>query len=165
MSAHQYDVIIQGAGMVGLALAAALLRQGRRVALLESRAITRFDGGEMRLRVSALSLASEQMLRRLGAWETMQRLRVSPYRGMRVWDAEGGGEIGQDAGDDEAAGADGEGAAGQQEKTDVHGRALRGELPTISMIVESWASADHESILNSRIIETCQERPMQLSRR
>ena len=98
MSSHRYDVIIQGAGMVGLALAAALLQQGRRVALLESRPIERFDGGEMRLRVSALSLASEQMLRRLGAWETMQRLRVSPYRGMRVWDAEGGGEIAFDAG-------------------------------------------------------------------
>ncbi|BAN70175.1 FAD-dependent monooxygenase [endosymbiont of unidentified scaly snail isolate Monju] len=48
------------------------------------------------LRVSALTRASETMLRNLGAWAGM---RVCAYERMRVWDARGFGEIAFDAAD------------------------------------------------------------------
>ncbi|HSP31866.1 MAG TPA: UbiH/UbiF/VisC/COQ6 family ubiquinone biosynthesis hydroxylase, partial [Halomonas sp.] len=44
-------------------------------------------------RVSALTPVSQRLLTHLGAWPAMQQTRVTPYRGMQVWDAEGSGEI------------------------------------------------------------------------
>lgn len=50
----------------------------------------------MELRVSAVSRASERLLRNLGAWEAIEKVRVSPYSEMHVWDA-GGGSVHFDA--------------------------------------------------------------------
>jgi len=66
--AKAYDVAIGGGGMVGLALALALAREGLRVAVADPVAPARaleegFDG-----RVSALSFASARMFRALGLW-------------------------------------------------------------------------------------------------
>jgi 2-octaprenylphenol hydroxylase len=44
-------------------------------------------GGEYGLRVSALSMASRNILMNLGAWETIAAARVSPYREMYVWES------------------------------------------------------------------------------
>ena len=44
-------------------------------------------------RVSALTLSSQQLLARLGAWGKAQKMRVCPYRKMSVWDGEGNGSI------------------------------------------------------------------------
>ena len=48
----------------------------------------RFDA-----RVSALNLASQQLLARLGVWDAVQQMRCCPYRQMVVWDGEGTGSI------------------------------------------------------------------------
>ena len=63
-----YDVIISGAGMVGMAQAVALARAGFSVALIEKTAIRsqllpEFDG-----RVSAISLGSSRILEDAGIW-------------------------------------------------------------------------------------------------
>jgi 2-octaprenylphenol hydroxylase len=80
--------------MVGSALGCALGEQGFRVALIEIREPEQtWPAGEVDLRVSALSRASQRILQNLGAWEPMVALRVSPYQGMHVWDAEGNGSI------------------------------------------------------------------------
>jgi 2-octaprenylphenol hydroxylase len=90
------DLIIVGAGMVGSALALALRDSGLKTLLI--------DGGPLRVRpwvadasfeprVSALSMASQRLLERLGAWEGIRARRCSPYRDMRVWDASGTGQI------------------------------------------------------------------------
>jgi len=44
-------------------------------------------------RVSAVTLASRALFENLGAWEGMERRRVSPVREMRVWSDDDGGSI------------------------------------------------------------------------
>ena len=90
------DLIIVGAGMVGSALALALRGHGLECLVL--------DGGPMRVepfdasasyepRVSALSMASQRILERLGAWPGVLARRSCPYSDMHVWDGSGTGNI------------------------------------------------------------------------
>jgi 2-octaprenylphenol hydroxylase len=95
----QYDVAVIGAGMVGAALACALGRDGFRVALLEQTEAERWTLAEYDLRVSALSPATQTILRNLGVWEAIRAARISPYRAMHAWDAQGGGSIHFEAAD------------------------------------------------------------------
>ncbi|MCW8885907.1 MAG: UbiH/UbiF/VisC/COQ6 family ubiquinone biosynthesis hydroxylase [Motiliproteus sp.] len=102
------DVAIVGGGLVGLTLACALGGSGFRVAVIEpqprepeaywQRVLKQNDEG-YDPRVSALTLASEQILRNLGAWDYMEQLRLCPYRHMHVWDGEGTAEIDFNAAD------------------------------------------------------------------
>jgi len=113
--AEQFDVVICGGGMVGLALALALAPTGLRLALLEQQAADPAalawpagqDGapevpavlaaalGEGRFdpRVSALTPASRTLLESLAVWPLLSRLRLCPYTDMQVWDADGTGAI------------------------------------------------------------------------
>lgn len=76
--------------MVGAVLAVALERAGFRVALVEARRPPAFDAvGDYDLRVSAVAPGPRRLLDNLGLWESIAARRVSPYRGMRVWDAGG----------------------------------------------------------------------------
>ena len=99
----QYDVAIVGAGMAGLALAAALAGQGLSIALIEARAIAlpdlpdRGDLGSFDSRVSALNMKSIGLLDAVGAWPSIARYRSCAYRHMKVWDAQGTGSIHFDA--------------------------------------------------------------------
>ncbi|EAR08881.1 UbiH/UbiF/VisC/COQ6 family ubiquinone biosynthesis hydroxylase [Reinekea blandensis] len=96
MTTHNtHDIIISGAGMVGLATAIGLARAGLRVALLEK---NRFDEtpsspGHFSARVSAINHTSEHLLRNLGAWDGIAKDRRSAYRQMDVWDGLGTGDI------------------------------------------------------------------------
>ena len=83
----QYDVLVVGAGMVGVAIACGLGQQGLKVAIFDHHVPEPLpDDALPELRVSALSKASENILRQLGAWEPMQDLRMTPYRRMAVWE-------------------------------------------------------------------------------
>src|SRR5690606_14380636 len=89
MSMQRFDIVVAGGGMVGAACALALAREGFSVALVERHAPRPLQPGDpAELRVVALSLASERLLRRLGAWEYMESVRTSPYTDMHVWDAD-----------------------------------------------------------------------------
>jgi 2-octaprenylphenol hydroxylase len=95
------DVAIVGGGMVGAALAALLLHQGRldpaRVVLLEREVPVPPAAGEpFDLRVSALSRASQRIFEACDAWRRLDRARIAPYEGMRVWH-EGGAPDSNDA--------------------------------------------------------------------
>lgn len=93
-----FDLVIVGGGMAGLALAAGLADSGLKLALVEASAeAPHWQVDQLDLRVSALSEASRRLLDRLGAWPVMESLRVTPYRGMRVWDSEGTAEVTFDA--------------------------------------------------------------------
>jgi 2-octaprenylphenol hydroxylase len=93
-----FDLLVVGGGMVGSALARACSGKGLRIAVIETRAPQRdWPPGEIDLRVSALSRASQRILARLGAWERIAALGANPYRRMCVWDALGGGSIHFDA--------------------------------------------------------------------
>lgn len=87
-----FDCIVVGGGMVGLAVAALIAREERlrgwRVALLEPDPPRRLREDETDLRVSALSRASERILAAVGAWPAIAR-RAGCYTEMVVWDAAG----------------------------------------------------------------------------
>lgn len=104
--AERYDVAVVGAGLVGAAAAAAFARDGWRVALLEAQApvaprVAAAAAGEidLDLRVSAISRASERLLRALGAWDAVPPERRCAYQGMVVWDEGGRGEVRFEAAD------------------------------------------------------------------
>ena len=89
-----YDVIIVGGGMVGSALGCALGDLGFRVAVAEAREPpAEWSADAVDARTSALTRASENILRNLGVWDRMVAMRVSAYREMHVWDEAGFGEI------------------------------------------------------------------------
>lgn len=94
MSNSLFDVAIVGGGMVGAVLAVALDRAGFRVTLIEAREPKPWvDGSDYDLRVSAVSPASRNLLTNLGLWDDIAGGRVSPYRGMRVWERQGGPQL------------------------------------------------------------------------
>jgi len=89
---HDFDVIIVGGGMVGACLAALLAQDERlaawRVAVVDPSAPRAPQDGVVDLRVSALSRASERILRQAGAWAAIEP-HACPYSDMVVWDAAG----------------------------------------------------------------------------
>ena len=85
----QVDAIIVGGGMVGAASALSLAQQGISVLLVEHQQPRDFSAEQpVDLRVSAISLGSEQLLRQLGAWQQIEQWRVCPYRRLGVWESE-----------------------------------------------------------------------------
>ena len=86
------SVLIIGGGPVGLAIAALLLEgsdaQRWSVRLLEPRPTPNWTRDDVDLRVFALSRASQNILRSVGAWEGIAARRASPYRRMVVWEGD-----------------------------------------------------------------------------
>lgn len=80
------DIAIVGGGMVGLALAAAFKDSDLRVAVIESHIPKAGLDPLPDVRVSALSRASETMLKNLNAWDGIIKRRASPYQAMEVWE-------------------------------------------------------------------------------
>ena len=79
-----------GGGLVGATLALALGGTGLRVAVVErSGAPAEAPGPDFGLRVSALTVASERILRALGAWPVLPAARIGPMREMHVWERTG----------------------------------------------------------------------------
>lgn len=87
-----FDVLVAGAGITGLTLAALLAageqRERLRVRVVDARPRPRFDAREdVSLRVSAIAAGSMRLFESLGAWERVRAARACPFDGMRVWDA------------------------------------------------------------------------------
>jgi 3-demethoxyubiquinol 3-hydroxylase len=90
LDATQYDVLVVGGGMVGAAAAVGLAQLGLSVALVESRRPEAYDDSQaLDLRVSAISVASEQLLERLGAMEALKNMRSVAYKGLETWELDG----------------------------------------------------------------------------
>ncbi|SIS53690.1 UbiH/UbiF/VisC/COQ6 family ubiquinone biosynthesis hydroxylase [Neptunomonas antarctica] len=82
-----YDVVIVGGGMVGSALACALGNTPLKVAVIETQLPVEFESGQPHdLRVSALSIASENILKSIGGWQGIMQRRACPYQRMKVWE-------------------------------------------------------------------------------
>jgi 2-octaprenylphenol hydroxylase len=99
------DIAIVGAGMVGTALAASLSDTGFSIALIDgqtqeqlkfSRTET-LNINDFAARVSALTVASRQLLEVTGAWQHLTPEQVMPYQKMHVWDHLGTARIDFDA--------------------------------------------------------------------
>ena len=82
------DVLIAGAGLVGLSLAAALAQLGLRVALADRAPVAvppePTPDGDWDARVYAISPGSAAFLRSIGAWQTLAAERLAPIDAMRV---------------------------------------------------------------------------------
>ena len=80
MSSERFDVVIAGAGLVGLALAPAHARAGLSVALVDRAPIAapEYDPTTFDVRVYAISPGSAAFLRALGAWQLLPCDRVTP---------------------------------------------------------------------------------------
>jgi len=92
---NRYDVVIIGGGMVGSMLAALLAQHSElKVAVLEQHSPEPFPVGSSPaydIRVSALSIATQNMLKSVGAWQGIVDRRACVYRQMLVWDGEESG--------------------------------------------------------------------------
>ena len=91
---REFDILIAGAGMVGLTVAL-LLAQGDandqlRITLVDAGKRPSFSPGqEVSLRVSAIASGTASLLARVGVWDGIADTRACPYRDMKVWDALG----------------------------------------------------------------------------
>jgi 3-demethoxyubiquinol 3-hydroxylase len=84
---QQFDIVIVGGGMVGGALACALAPLGLTIAVVEKALPQQYQSTQpMDLRVSAISVASEQLLERVGAWQHLKQMRCCPYRFLETWE-------------------------------------------------------------------------------
>ena len=96
-----FDVLVAGGGMIGSALALGLSRQGWQVALVEGSDHETLvqapqpatNVADFEPRVSAISVASQQLLEQLGVWSEVTAGRHCPYQTMTVWDGDGTGRI------------------------------------------------------------------------
>lgn len=90
-----FDVVVVGGGIVGATMAIALAKKTNlHIALLDSKALTpNWKSGKCDHRVSSISLASKRIFEKLSVWDAIQSKRVSPYKKMHVWDANGDGSI------------------------------------------------------------------------
>lgn len=80
-----YDVVICGAGIVGMAAALQLAKNQIKVAIIAPKISPKHNLGEQyHPRIYAISLASQQFLERLGVWSMMPETRRNPVRQMEV---------------------------------------------------------------------------------
>ncbi|WP_198360695.1 FAD-dependent monooxygenase [Thalassotalea crassostreae] len=86
-SVKSFDCVIVGGGMVGGATALALSDLGLSVAIVEAHTPKSFDREQdFDLRVSAISVASEQLLEQLQAWQQISEWRTCPYKRLGVFE-------------------------------------------------------------------------------
>ncbi len=83
---QSFDIAIIGGGMVGLTLARALKDSDLRIAIIEGKEPSRELTAQPDVRVSALSRASERILKNLAAWPAIERHHCQPYSAMEVWE-------------------------------------------------------------------------------
>jgi 2-polyprenylphenol 6-hydroxylase len=88
MNEPNHDVVIVGAGLVGLALAAALARSGLSVAILDRGGVIATEpatGRDWDSRVYAVSPGSAEFLHGLGVWQRIPGERMAPIEAMEVF--------------------------------------------------------------------------------
>ncbi len=84
---QQFDVVVVGGGIVGLAAALSVAQRGHRVAVIDAGRLDINSPGHDP-RVYAINHASRVLLHDLGAWQHLDQNHLSPYRHMHVWDSQ-----------------------------------------------------------------------------
>jgi 2-polyprenylphenol 6-hydroxylase len=79
------DVVIVGAGLVGLSAAVAFAKQGRQVTLVDAKPIMQQKSAEWDARIYAISPESEAWLKDLGVWSEVDESRVCAIDAMDLW--------------------------------------------------------------------------------
>ena len=84
---NKFDLIIVGGGMVGATLACALADTQLQVAVIEASLPQAFSMDQAHaLRVSALNISSENILKNVGAWPGIISRRSCVYRRLKTWE-------------------------------------------------------------------------------
>ncbi|XOD70120.1 MAG: FAD-dependent 2-octaprenylphenol hydroxylase [Sodalis sp. (in: enterobacteria)] len=93
-----FDIVINGAGITGLALACGLQGSGLRVAIIEGHIPEPISlNKQPALRVSAINIASRRFLQYLQVWENIATQCANPFRGIQVWERDSFGRIAFDS--------------------------------------------------------------------
>jgi len=84
----EYDIVIVGGGIVGLALANLLATSTTfSIAILEAnQASSATETTDYYHRVSAITLTSQMIFQSLNVWELLRQKRISPFKKISVWD-------------------------------------------------------------------------------
>ncbi|KTD11939.1 oxidoreductase with FAD/NAD(P)-binding domain protein [Legionella gratiana] len=88
----EFNVLIVGGGIVGLASALAMAQRGYTVAIIDSGPL-KVDTLHTDARVYAINHASQMLLKQLDVWHYLDKSRISPYCHMHVWDSVSGAHI------------------------------------------------------------------------
>ncbi|MBP7370612.1 MAG: FAD-dependent oxidoreductase [Arenimonas sp.] len=83
---NRYDVVIIGAGVVGLSCALVCARQGLTVAIVEANTLPAWQADQADLRVYALALDNQKLFEQLDVWSEIKAKRINPYHTMTVFD-------------------------------------------------------------------------------
>jgi 2-polyprenylphenol 6-hydroxylase len=90
---HDFHIVIVGGGLVGACAAALAAADPQlaelRIAVVEANPPAAPPQGDVDLRVSAVSRASQRIFAAVGAWPLVPVQSLSPYEDMIVWDAAG----------------------------------------------------------------------------
>ncbi len=90
---QKFDVLIVGAGMVGLTLALAIRKSSTlKVAIADTSPVTEL-GEQPEVRVSAINIASKNIFANLDVWKNIENMRFQPYQQMHIWDKAGYGKL------------------------------------------------------------------------
>lgn len=80
----EFDIVINGGGLVGASLATALKSSGLKIALIEGQALPGLDS-DWDSRIYAFTPGNVEFLKELGAWQRLDMSRVQPVEEMRVF--------------------------------------------------------------------------------
>jgi 2-polyprenylphenol 6-hydroxylase len=82
------DVVVVGAGLVGLAAVIALTEQGKRVVLVDAQKKVVHQTQDWDARIYALTPATEDFLKSLGVWSLIDSARINNVEAMALWGAD-----------------------------------------------------------------------------
>ena len=90
---QKFDLLIVGAGMVGLTLALALRKTTNlNIAIADTLPLADLTN-EPEVRVSAINVASKTIFEQLDVWTNIKNQRLQAYQNMHVWDKAGLGKL------------------------------------------------------------------------
>ena len=90
---YDADIVVVGGGITGGCLVSLLGQSGFNIILLDADIKSQNPLKENDPRVFAITIASERILKKAGAWFFLSERNISPFRRMHVWDKNGNGEI------------------------------------------------------------------------
>ncbi len=82
---NRADILVVGAGIVGLSAALSMEQRGFHTVILEKN-VLKIDA-EPVSRLYAINQASQNLLNQLGVWSKIDKKQLSPYQRMHIWDA------------------------------------------------------------------------------
>ena len=109
MKKKEYDVVVVGAGLVGLSFVNMLVThlninsnhdENFKIAILEKQPLKKHDSSnKFDSRVVALTESSRILLENIGVWDNIASEKVCPFERMEIWESDGTGHIEFDCND------------------------------------------------------------------